>query len=108
MFTRADFTTIIPVLFVALAACAVLLAEAFRRKGDRMPVGILGLIGLGGAAFTSLQQWGLDGTGYGVIVADNFALFVNLILCGVGILTILLSWGTAERDGLPTGEYHAL
>jgi NADH-quinone oxidoreductase subunit N len=108
MFTRADFTTIIPVLIVALAACAVLLAEAFRRKGDRMPVGILGLIGLGGAAFTSLQQWGLDGTGYGVIVADNFALFVNLILCGVGILTILLSWGTAERDGLPTGEYHAL
>jgi NADH-quinone oxidoreductase subunit N len=31
-----------------------------------------------------------------------------LILCAVGLLTILLSWGTAERDHLPEGEYHSL
>jgi NADH-quinone oxidoreductase subunit N len=46
--------------------------------------------------------------GFGVIVADDFALFMNVVLCGVGLLTILLSWGTAERDGLPVGEYHSL
>jgi NADH-quinone oxidoreductase subunit N len=108
MVTRTDFATIVPVLIVTLAACAALLAEALRRKGERMPSGVFGLIGLTGAAFTSIQQWGLNRTGFGVIVADDFALFVNLVLCAVGLLTILLSWGTAERDHLPTGEYHSL
>jgi NADH-quinone oxidoreductase subunit N len=108
MVTRADFATIVPVLIVTLAACAALLAEALRRKGERMPAGLFGIIGLAGAAYTSIQQWGLDGSGFGVIVADNFALFFNVVLCAIGVLTILLSWGTAERDGLPTGEYHAL
>ena len=108
MVTRTDFATIIPMLIVTLAACAALLAEALRRKGDRMPSGIFGIIGLVGAAFTSIQQWGQNYVGFGVILADDFALFFNVLLCAVGLLTILLSWGTAERDSLPEGEYHAL
>ncbi len=50
MVTRTDFATIVPVLIVTLSACAVLLAEALRRKGERMPSGVFGLIGLAGAA----------------------------------------------------------
>jgi NADH-quinone oxidoreductase subunit N len=106
--TRVDFATIVPVLIVTLSACAVLLAESFRRANDRMPHGLFGAIGLGGAIYTSIQQWGLDRTGFGVIVADDYALFFNVALCGMGLLTILLSSGTAERDKLPLGEYHAL
>src|SRR6187399_2097571 len=108
MVIGADFATIVPVLIVTLAACATLLAESIRRKGDRAPVGLLALIGLGGAAVTSIMQWGQNRVAFGVILADDFALFVNILLCGVGILTVLLSWGTAERDRLPEGEYHAL
>jgi NADH-quinone oxidoreductase subunit N len=108
MVTRADFQTIIPILIVTLAACAALVAEALRRSGDRMPAGVFGLIGLGGAIYSSIAQWGLNRTGFGVMLADDFALFFNVVLCSIGILTILLSWGTAERDRLPTGEYHAL
>jgi len=106
--TRVDFATIVPVLIVTLSACAVLLAEAFRRPGDRMPHGVFGIIGLGGGIYTSLQQWGLNRTGFGVIVADDYALFFNIALCGMGLLTILLSTGTSERDRLPQGEYYAL
>ena len=106
--TRTDFATIVPVLIVTLSACAVLLAEAFRRAGDRMPHGLFGIIGLGGAIYTSVMQWGLNRTGFGVIVADDYALFFNVAICGMGLLAILLSSGTAERDRLPLGEYHAL
>jgi NADH-quinone oxidoreductase subunit N len=106
--TRADFATIVPVLIVTLSACAVLLAEAIRRTGERMPFGLLGLIGLGGAIYTSVEQWGLKRVGFGVIVADDYALFFNIALCAMGILTILLSAGTAERDRLPQGEYYSL
>src|SRR4030095_16546497 len=108
MVTQVDFATIVPVLIVTLSACAALLAEALRRKGERMPSGWFGLIGLTGATYTSIQQCGLDRVGFGVVLADDFALFMNVVLCAVGLLTILLSWGTAERDGLPSGEYHAL
>ena len=39
-----DIIPIVPVLIVAITACAVLLAEAFRREDDWMPVGWLGVI----------------------------------------------------------------
>ena len=106
--TRTDFATIVPVLVVTLAACAVLLAESFRRKGERMPHGIFGLIGLAGAIVTSVMQWKLDRVGFGVILGDNYALFFNILICGIGILTIMLSSGPAARDHLPEGEYYAL
>ena len=48
---------IVPVLIVALSACAVLLAEAFRRPGDWMPVGWLGIIGCVGGIVTSVSLW---------------------------------------------------
>ena len=108
MITRTDFSTIVPVLVVTLAGCAVLLAEAFRRKGERMWFGVFGAIGLIGAIVTSWMQWGLNRTGFGVIVADDFALFFNIAICGMGLLTILLSSGPAERDKLPEAEYYAL
>src|SRR5262249_12849574 len=39
---------------------------------------------------------------------DNFALFINLILCVVGVLTMLFSAQVVERERLPPGEYYAL
>jgi NADH-quinone oxidoreductase subunit N len=108
MVTRADFAAIAPILIVAVAACLILLAEAVRRPGDRMPMGVLGTIGLAGAIWASVIQWDFYRVGFGVIVADHFSLFFNVVLCGIGLLTILLSSGAAERDGLPSGEYHAL
>jgi len=108
MLTRMDFATIVPVLIVTLSGCAVLLAESIRRRGEWMPHGALAVIGLGGAIWTSIQQWGDNNVGFGVIVADNYALFFNIAICGMGLLTVLLSTGTAARDRLPEGEYYAL
>jgi NADH-quinone oxidoreductase subunit N len=99
---------IVPVLIVALSACAVLLAESFRRQGDWMPVGWLGIIGCVGGILTSISLWDRHAVGFGVIVVDNYAIFFNVTLCVIGVLTILVSSGTAERDHLPTGEYYAL
>ena len=59
MVTRADFATIVPVLIVTLAACAALLAEALRRKGDRVPAGHASASSASSARrITSIQQWG--------------------------------------------------
>jgi NADH-quinone oxidoreductase subunit N len=95
-------------LIVALSAIAAMLAEAFRQPGERMPIAGLGLIGLAGAAVASFFLWGSDASSFDVIRADNFALFVNLILCVVGVVTMLLSNDLVDRTGLPPGEYYAL
>jgi len=70
MITRFDFATIVPVLVVTLAACAVLLAESMRRKGESMPHGALGAIGLGGAIVASVLLWDEHHTGFGVIATQ--------------------------------------
>jgi NADH-quinone oxidoreductase subunit N len=99
---------IVPVLLVVLSACVVLLAESFRRQGDRMPMGWLGIIGLAGAIVTSTLLWDRNAVGFGVILIDNYSVFFNITICAIGILSILISSGAAERDQLPAGEYYAL
>ncbi len=103
-----EFAAIIPTLIVVLSGCAAMLAEAFRQPGERMRIDGLGLIGLSGAAVASVFLWDSDARSFGVVRADNFALFVNLVLCTIGILTMMFSDEVVEREQLPPGEYYAL
>ncbi len=103
-----QFDAIIPMLCVTLAGLVVLLAEAFRGKNERMPIGGLAIIGLLGAGAASILLWDSNAESFGVVTADNFSLFVNLVLVTVGILTVIFSSQTIERDKLPAGEYYAV
>jgi NADH-quinone oxidoreductase subunit N len=98
---------VIPVICVTLAALVVMLAEAFRARGERMPLGGLAIIGLVGAAAASVLLWNRNATSFGVMTADNFSIFVNLVIIIVGIMTVVVSSQTIERDNLPAGEYYA-
>ena len=99
---------IIPVICVTLAGLACMLAEAFRQRDERMPIGGLGIIGLVGAGAAIVLLWGRGAESLGVVVADDFGLFVQFVLVGIGVLTIVFSSSVIERDGLPAGEYYAL
>jgi NADH-quinone oxidoreductase subunit N len=103
-----DIIAIVPVLIVVLAGCVILLAEAFRRPGDWMSMSLLGVVGTLGGIATSISLWNRPTVGFGVVIVDNFSVFFNITICAIGLLTILISTGTAERDRLPTGEYYAL
>ncbi len=102
------FAATIPILIVVLSAIAAMLAEAIRHPGERMYIAGFGLIGLVGALVASCFLWDTDAISFGVVRADNFALFINVILCIVGILTMVFSHEVVEREGLPAGEYYAL
>jgi NADH-quinone oxidoreductase subunit N len=103
-----DFAAVIPIVIVTLSATAAMLAEAFRQRGEQMPIGGLGLIGLAGAAVASVLLWDRDAVGYGAVRSDNFALFINIVLAIIGVITIMLSSAPVERERLPQGEYYAL
>ena len=102
------FAAIIPIVIVALSAIAAMLAESIRRPGERMPIFGFGLIGSGGAALASYFLWNSNAESFGVIRCDNFTVFVNIVLCVIGALTMLFSHEVVEREGIPAGEYYAL
>jgi NADH-quinone oxidoreductase subunit N len=104
----SDYAAVIPIVIVTLSGLAAMVAAAITGPGERMPIAGFGHIGLIGAAVASAFLWDRDTQAFGVIRADNFALFINLVLCVVGILTMLLSSEVVARENLPEGEYYAL
>ena len=104
----SPFAATIPIVIVVLSAIAAMLAEAIRRPGERMYIAGFGLIGLAGALVASCFLWNTDAISFGVVRADNFSLFINIVLCIIGILTMLFSGDVVEREQLPPGEFYAL
>jgi NADH-quinone oxidoreductase subunit N len=107
-FTFSSLIAIVPMCCVAATAIAAMVAEAFREPGEQMPIGPLGAIGLVGAGIASAALWNSNATSFGVVVADNFGLFITWILIIVGLLSLVFSAPTIERERLPQGEYYAL
>jgi NADH-quinone oxidoreductase subunit N len=103
-----QFDAVIPMLCVGLAGLVILLAEAFRGRNERMPIGGLALIGLVGAGAASYFLWDSNAESFGAVTADNFGLFINFVIVIVGVLTVMFSAQTVERDRLPAGEYYAI
>ena len=98
---NSDLDALVPMLCVTLTALATMGTEAFRGRNERLPIGWWGLIGLGGAALSAGLLWNRNVEGFGVIVADNFGLFVTFILVAVGALTIMFSSQVVYRDDIP-------
>jgi NADH-quinone oxidoreductase subunit N len=108
MMSLGAWNAIVPMACVTAAAIAAMVAEAFRAPGERMPIGPLGAIGLVGAAISSALLWNHNASSFGVVLADNFGLFITIILVVVGLLSIAISEPTIDRERLPRGEYYSL
>ena len=103
-----SFNAIVPILCVVAAGIAALLAEAVREPGERAPIAGLGVIGLVAAGISAAWLWGRNATSFGVVSADNFGLFIVLVLVVIGLLTMAFSSQVVGRDRLPGGEYYGV
>ncbi|MBI3400320.1 MAG: NADH-quinone oxidoreductase subunit N [Acidobacteria bacterium] len=106
--TPGALNAIVPMACVTAAGIAAMVAESFREPGEHMPIAGLGLVGLIGAAISAVLLWNHNTSSFGLVSADNFGLFVTLILVCVGVLTLAISGPTIERERLPAGEHYAL
>ena len=104
----SDIQAVMPIVIVTIAGIVTMVFEAFRQPDERAPIAGFGVIGTVGAIVASVLMWDRDLVGFGVARADNFALFVNIVVCLVGLLTLLLSSGVIDRFGVAPGEYYAL
>ena len=104
----SEYLAIVPLVCVWTAGIAAMVAEAFRSPGESMPIAGLGIIGLVAAGVSAALLWDRGATSFGVVTADNFGLFVVLVLVVVGILTTALSAQILKRDDINAGEYYSL
>ncbi len=104
----SEYLAIVPLVCVWFGGILAMMAEAFREPGEQMPLEGIAVGSLLTAGITAALLWDRNAFSFGVVSADNFGLFVTLVLVVVGILTVMLSSQVVERDGINPGEYYAL
>ena len=105
-----NFTPILPVTQVLVAALVVMLRDLFipERESKSILV-LLSLVGVGLAAAETVALWGVQDSAFnGAIVLDNFAGFFNLVFLAVAALTILSSIDYVRQTGIHEGEFYTL
>ena len=98
-----------PTLVLLAAAVLVLLFDLLPPRRDKTHLAFVALVGVVGALLTALTRWGRDERGFhDMVVLDNYALFVDVVICYAAALVILLSIDYVRREEAPAGEYYAL
>ena len=104
-----NLSTIAPALIVSVTALVVLMAELFTRAEHKRALGYLSIVGLIFASFAAFALWGSNASAFrGMIAADNFGLFLTLVILIGAALSILLSMDFARTHALAQGEYYVL
>jgi NADH-quinone oxidoreductase subunit N len=110
-----DYLVVLPLLFVAGAGLLLMFLDLIlREERARRLAPILTMVGLFGGLITSLALWNSGRTafsvsgGYPMLVADNFAVALNVIFTLTGILTVLLSVNYLQRTGHDRPEFYML
>jgi NADH-quinone oxidoreductase subunit N len=105
-----DLYLIAPELIITAFGFLVLLIDVFSPKGERKTyLGILTLIGIVVAFIYTVPQLPFLKTGFeGMFVSDGYALFFKITFLIIAFLTVLISMGYAQREGIECGEYYAL
>ena len=106
-----SFFRILPEVILTLTGVVVMTIEAtLDRSASRKPLGWLAIVGTLAALFASLQQLSsAPGTAYsGLVQTDAFSVFFHVLICGIVLVTLLVSLDTMQGGADNQGEFFAL
>ena len=106
-----DIFRILPEVILTLTGVAIMLIDASLPAGfPRRSLGWVGAIGTTLALWASLWQLSLPvGTGfYGTVETSPFTVFFHVLICGLVLVTLLLSLDTLPETSHHQGEFYAL
>lgn len=104
-----DFLPLAPVLITAITLLLVMMNDVAVSAEGKKWLALIALVGLLAAGYSAFRLWGRDTNAFnGSILADNFALFLSVVVLLSGVLAILLSLDYIRVRGLESGEYLAL
>ena len=105
----ATLAPLAPLLLVAATAGLVILLDLLPPRQGKGHLGVVALAGIVAALFAALALWGRDERAFGgMLVLDNFALFLDVVICYAVALVLLLSMDYLRRNGMESGEYYIL
>jgi NADH-quinone oxidoreductase subunit N len=100
---------LLPTLIVLAAGALVLILDLLPRRPSAELLAAVALAGVVGALLATLARWGKPGRAFhDMVVLDNFALFMGVVICYAAALVLLLSVDYLRRAGVESGEYYAL
>jgi NADH-quinone oxidoreductase subunit N len=104
-----NLQVILPLTFLSVWACVLLLADLFIPAARKSLTAFFAALGLALTLGLALSQIGQEDTGFnGMIVLDGFSTFVNILLLITGLLGVALAYGYVKRMGYERGEYYTL
>ena len=107
--TQSDLITLLPLIFLTVWACVVLLVDLFIPKGRKGWTAFLAALGLAAVMGLTIAYAGQEKTAFsGMVVLDGFSSFLDVLFLGAGLLGIALANGYLKRMGIERGEYYAL
>jgi len=105
----ADFLAILPLIVVAGWASLLLLADLFVPAGRKGLTGLLAALGLVTALALTIVRFGEERVAFGgMLYADGFASFLDVLFLFAGVFAITLAHDYLKRTGLERGEYYSL
>ena len=99
----------LPEIVLTIVGTLLMVLESIGGQRWGRLYGNLSLAGLAGALAAAIWAYGSPGPAFsGMMIADGFGAFFRILVISVGILTVLASYRYLGREGVDTGEYHAL
>ncbi|MGH9785706.1 MAG: NADH-quinone oxidoreductase subunit N, partial [Terriglobia bacterium] len=104
-----ELITVLPEAILTVAATAVMLLAAFRRKAREQWCAGVALFGLLAAMISLAGQWPPRAPAFqDMIRVDPFSIFFHLLFLLIGVFLVLSSWSYLRRERLAAGEFYAL
>jgi len=107
--TTIDFYAILPIITLVAWASALLLLDLFFTRKVAGLTPILAALGLMITLIISALNLGAGSTAFnGMIEADGFSSYLQILFTGSGIVGIALAYGYLKRMGINRGEFYPL
>ncbi len=104
-----DFIRFLPETLLATAGTLLMLLIPLIRRRESRVFGNLTILALIAALAATAYGYTEGGMAFGgMLMVDGIATFFRFLVIAVGILTVFSSFGFLRRQGVETGEYHAL
>jgi NADH-quinone oxidoreductase subunit N len=104
-----DLGALAPTLIVLGAGVVVLLLDLLPPRQTKEHLGGVALAGIVAALLASIARWGEGARAFrDMVLLDDYALFLHVIICYAAALAVLLSIDYLRRNGIESGEYYAL
>lgn len=107
--TLNDLITILPLVVLAGWGVLLLLADLWIPQKRKGVTAALAVVGMAVSMGLSLSKWGQTQTAFNdTVVVDGFAIFLDVVFLGTGIIAVGLAFDYLRRFGIERGEYYSL